>query len=513
MRLTDASIEVRPRPAWEALDLGILLAREHRGLLMASWALVTLPLLALLSALLWDYPGAVMVMFWWLKPLYERLPLLIVSQALFGATPTLGQALKAWPATLRRQWLPSLTWRRLSLVRSFTLPVQQLEGLAGDEHRRRLGVLCQADMRAARCLTLVGMHLEMVLYIGLILLLYALIPAPLTDDVDWTGLLQGFGQPLWLDHLLNGLYALALIAWEPVYVTCGFTLYLNRRTRLEAWDIELVFRRLRQRLAGSASALLLGASLILCGLPATGWAASVEPEATPDSPRLTHQPLTSEQSRETIKQILQAPPFSNPETVSGWRVAESPQAEAEPAQPPSGSGPDWLNGLLKGASLIARLIEVLLWGLAISLSVLVLWRYRQWMQLFVVPIGMRKRPVRPTAPASFDTPPVAECLPEDIATQVQALWASQPREALGLLYRALISRVARDYQLPISGADTEEQVLERINRLDHPALSAFSQELTGHWQNLAYGHRLPGTDVQQRLCDTWRQLFDHRSRP
>lgn len=510
MRLTEACIAVRPRPAWEALDLGILLAREHRGLLMTSWALVTLPVLALLSLLLWDYPLVVMLLFWWLKPLYERLPLLIVSRALFGATPTLKEALKAWPATLKSQWLPSLSWRRLSLVRSFTLPVQQLEGLGGTERSRRLSVLCQADMRAARALTLVGMHLEMVLYIGTIMLLYMLTPQPFAYDMDWLGLLEGSQQKLWVDHLLNLLYALALIVWEPIYVACGFTLYLNRRTRLEAWDIELVFRRLRQRLASTVASLLLGTTLIIASLPSSSWAASVEHEAGPDSPRLTHQPLDSQQSRQAIEQLLDKPPFKNPETVSGWRFIED-EPQAEPARERSVE-PAWLRWLLEGAGLVARLFEILLWGLAIGLLVLLVWRYRQWLQLFVSPLSKRKR-VIPAAPQPlFGLHVSADSLPDDVAASVQALWASQPREALGLLYRALLSRLISDYQLPLSQADTEEQVLERIARLNRPALSAFSQELTGHWQNLAYGHQLPDADIQQRLCDGWRQLFDGGAR-
>jgi len=71
------------------------------------------------------------------------------------------------------------------------------------------------------------------------------------------------GSWLWLEHLSNLFYALLLCVWEPVYVACGFSLYLNRRTALEAWDIELQFRRLRQRLGGSAYALLLGFALLL----------------------------------------------------------------------------------------------------------------------------------------------------------------------------------------------------------------------------------------------------------
>lgn len=94
MRLTDASVAIRPRNPWEALDLGTLLAREHRVLLMSSWAIVTLPVFALLSVAFWDNPSVAILLFWWLKPIFERLPLLILSQALFGSTPTLEQALK-----------------------------------------------------------------------------------------------------------------------------------------------------------------------------------------------------------------------------------------------------------------------------------------------------------------------------------------------------------------------------------------------------------------------------------
>ena len=68
MRLTDASVAIRPRTAWEAIDLGVLLARRHAGLLMASWAAVTLPLFVLLTALLWQYPTIAALLFWWLKP-------------------------------------------------------------------------------------------------------------------------------------------------------------------------------------------------------------------------------------------------------------------------------------------------------------------------------------------------------------------------------------------------------------------------------------------------------------
>ncbi|HBZ99145.1 MAG TPA: DUF4129 domain-containing protein, partial [Pseudomonas sp.] len=72
---------------------------------MLSWAAVTLPVFGLFSLLLWQHPSVALLLFWWLKPLFERLPLHILSKALFGETPSLRESLKAFPGLLRQQWL------------------------------------------------------------------------------------------------------------------------------------------------------------------------------------------------------------------------------------------------------------------------------------------------------------------------------------------------------------------------------------------------------------------------
>src|SRR5476649_2533932 len=86
MRLSDATVVIRPRITWEAMDLGVLMSQRHRRLLMTSWAIVTLPTFAVLSLLLWDSPSLAVFIFWWLKPAFERLPLYILSKTLFGET-------------------------------------------------------------------------------------------------------------------------------------------------------------------------------------------------------------------------------------------------------------------------------------------------------------------------------------------------------------------------------------------------------------------------------------------
>lgn len=529
MRLTEAQVEIRPRNSWEAIDLGVLLARQHRGLLMTSWAIVTLPIFLLLTVVLWDHPSLAVLLFWWLKPAYERLPLLILSQALFGAPPSLKEALKAWPRILKPQLLASLTWRRFSLSRSFILPVQQLERLDGPLRTQRIAHLGQGNLRVARCLTSVGSTLEMCFGMSLVLLFYAFIPQQVELDWSWRSLLQTGSDWNWLEHLNNAFYALLLILWEPIYVSCGFALYLNRRTTLEAWDIELTFRRLRQRLVGSAYALLLGTSLVFCFTPQAAMADELAKESTyscplppldlpqaeehlaaPDAPRLLTQPLTSEASRSTINAVLNSPPFKNPKPVSGWRLPDH-QPEANKKTDTTGGAPQWLArvmvNLLSAGKTLAAVFEVVLWILITLAAGCIVWRYRSWFSTFVSRDKRKPQTLHDAPRQLFGLQVDAKSLPDDIASAAERLWSESPREALSLLYRALLNHLLTDYQLPLRSADTEGQVLEQVAALNQPPLHDFARELTRHWQRLAYGHELPARDVQKHLCEGWRRLL------
>jgi hypothetical protein len=508
MRLSDATVVIRPRSTWEAMDLGVLMSQRHRRLLMTSWAIVTLPIFALLTAIFWDSPTLAVFIFWWLKPAFDRLPLFILSKSLFGETPTLKQALREWPRLLKPQLLASLTWRRLSLSRSFVMPVVQLEGLHDHAREQRLQVLLQRNAGAAQWLTIIGVHLESALWIGLMVLFYLLLPQQIELDWSWQTLITAAVQDWrWLEHLINAFYVLVLMIWEPIYVACGFSLYLNRRTVLEAWDIELVFRRLRQRLSTTALPLLLAAILWVPG-PQHVWAA--EPVITPDSPRLLDQPLTSQASKDSIKALLEQPPFKNKETVTRYRFGEE---KPETKTPDDRKTPEWLKALLalldsQRFGFLATLIEVLLWGAVIGGVGLLVWRYRDWFQAFVSRRpSLKSKVARPIPQQAFGLDLNRETLPDDIATSAESLWQTDPRAALGLLYRALLSHLLHDHHMALKTADTEGEVLQRVEQLQQPALLAFSKTLTGHWQNMAYGHRLPPAHSQQELCDGWRTLF------
>jgi hypothetical protein len=240
----------------------------------------------------------------------------------------------------------------------------------------------------------------------------------------------------------------------------------------------------------------------------TVWAA--EPLISPDSPRLLDQPLTSQASKDSIKTLLEQPPFKNKESVTRYRFGEDKSADTTSGDSKT---PQWLEALLKlldnqRFGFLANLIEVLLWGAVIGGIGLLIWRYREWLQAFV-----SRRPAltiniaRSVPQQAFGLDLKRESLPADIATAAENLWQSNPREALGLLYRALLSHLLHDHHIALKPADTEGEVLQRVEQLQQPALLTFSKNLTRHWQNMAYGHRLPAAHLQQELCDGWRTLF------
>lgn len=511
MPLSRAEAALRPRSPWEAVDLGVHLVQRHAGLLLGSWALLTLPLLAALSLLLWRWPSVALLLFWWLKPAFERLTLHVLARALFGATPTLGQALRAWPGLLRGELLASLTWRRFSLSRSFTLPLSQLENLHGQARRQRLQALGWRS-GVARWLTILGMHVELVLWSSLLVLIYLLLPDQLRDPITLVGAVLRPPQQelLWLEHLSNAFYALVLVVWEPIYVACGFSLYLNRRSELEAWDLELAFRRLLERLGQASLAVLLVLGLGLSPAPALAEQAAPavdsascplpsEENPGPQAPRLTQQPLNSSQAQTEIRALLDKPPFHRVEERFDWGWSERQDAEPRASRRP----PEWLQS-------VAQLVEVLLWSLLV-VAALLAWRYRDWLRLFASRV-QRSPQADAAAPAQlFGLAVDPHSLPDDLPSAVEQLWLQDPRAALALLYRGLLSHLLHERRLPLKAAHTEGEVLALVQGLGDAPLAAFAARLLDAWQALAYGSQPPPADLGPALCALWRQLHAART--
>src|SRR6056297_1272900 len=164
MDLEKGAARLRPRSAYEAVDFGFLFAREHYWRLVGTMLLRAVPVATLLAIVFPRHVAWLGLLMWWCKPVGERALLFALSRALFGDRLSIRETIGSFAAYEKRDWLLTLTLRRLSPTRSFDLPVTLLEGSQGRERAARLGILHRGPMPAAAImLTFVLLHVEVAL--------------------------------------------------------------------------------------------------------------------------------------------------------------------------------------------------------------------------------------------------------------------------------------------------------------------------------------------------------------
>lgn len=239
MRIDSLQLRMRPRSPFEAADLGIRLCQQNWRSVYACHAAVAVPVLALCIATREIAGWLPAILMFCAKPWLDRVILFVLARAAFGQRSMLADLWSAQRQVLWSQFLLSWTWRRLSPWRAFTQPVYQLEGLRFGQRRQRLAVLRGAYRGPAWLTASAFATAESLLVIGLVSLAVWLAPTPR----DSTLVLQGIGNvgPV-ASWLLPSAYAAVVLFLEPFYVSTGFAMYLNRRSELEAWDIEQELR-------------------------------------------------------------------------------------------------------------------------------------------------------------------------------------------------------------------------------------------------------------------------------
>jgi hypothetical protein len=483
---------VRPRSPWEAVDLGILLVRAWWRPIMTSWFAVTFPFFLLLNLVFYRHPIVAISIFWWLKPLWERPILHIISRGLFGEVPTLRQTLRNFAKEAGRQLFASLLWRRFSPTRSMDLPVTQLENLKGNVRDKRLRLLHNTLSNAAFWLTFVCMHIEAVLMFGVLFLLVMLVPQGV--DIDWRDMLRGENQNFLL--LQNVVIYLAISFVAPFFVAGGFSLYINRRTQLEAWDVEIGFRQIRNRLLG-VKAISAAASVLVCALLVS--TAFIRPVLAEENAVSTER----QSSAKIIKDIMRSEEFHQIET---FRVLKGFDDLDEKDKKEQEFGfPRWLLNIIRW---LARSAEAILWSAVIVLILLFAHKYRYWLLQYVPATLHRKRELAERPKTLFGMAVDKESLPGDIVGQVELLWESNEyRSALSLLYRATLANLIENYGVQLSESHTEKECERIIKRQVAGEVGQYFSELNRYWCCLAYAHKLPDKGKILGMCQQWKQYF------
>jgi hypothetical protein len=340
---------LRRRCGWEACDSGVLLWRRNFPPL---FLFPGIPILALAS-LPWffgDLPLFVPCLaLWWLKPLWDRLVLHVVSVRFFEPGSSPGRLFSGLRRTLLAGLFGDLLWRRFSPWRAARLAVRVLERAKTERrnlrrsYRQRISSLAGGGLGFCVFLTVFGLALESVVFAG--------------ETAFCFSLWQMFGPPLYmempelLEHFapfLLALYGMNLALLEGLYLCMGFGLYIRSRAEVEGWDIQLLL----QKAASSAAARNSASRILPVLLFVCVFSAPVFPEDGPPAPEAPPVPIPMEE----LEEVFASPDFGQwRETwqIRGKKDSMPRETPGEPITLP----PDWKK---KTKELLARGLRLVL---------------------------------------------------------------------------------------------------------------------------------------------------------
>ena len=485
------TVSVRPRSGWESLDLGFQMARQWWRQAWGIWLTLYVPAAAVALMVFSNKFHAVLVL-WWLKPMFDRAVLHGLSRLVFGERAGVTATLRSAGEWLRPGLISALTLRRFEWARSFQLPVTSLEKQTGKSARQRRVILGSRLRGTGVWLTVICLHFEMIAVFSLIALGSMLIPS--AGDIpgypnNGVGDLGFRGLMSW--GLTEAIcYAAAVSLIEPFYVAAGFSLYLNRRTILEGWDIEIRLRQIGNRLQSVATSTLTALCVAILAATADGTA-----YAAADTPA----PNAAEQ----IAEVLSDPDFDQHREISRWRALE-PQ---EPGVEEPSRFKQFLQNL---ALLLADISQGLLWIAMAAVVVILFLALRHY-----VPDPRNRKPQSDTETTNlFGLNIAPESLPPDISAIASRLAGEgQMREALSLLYRGALSTLVHRHRMTIHAGTTEGECERSASSVLNTASAGYFRTLVATWQQLAYGETRPDQVQVNELCRDWDDHFGSQPGP
>lgn len=499
MNLDNVTVELRPRSEWEAADLGARMVRRDARTIYATWFAITLPLVSLtiIAILFTPYASYAGILYWWLEPMTDGPILHVISRRLFGEQT-------GFRATMRE--LGRITWRnkifllppyRFHFARSIAIPVTQLEELSGSARRTRAKVLNTRIMNFGTGITVAYQHLFLALYFGVLLIVYALVPTSAQDTLgsDWMSLIfDESKRSTYVIQLL--LFYIAQSALHPWFVGGGFGLYINCRTRLEAWDIEVAFRRMVLRRAKGVASM--ASLLMIVSLALVPDIAIAQDDVNIDEGFSGFWEET--EVTEAMSKVLDSDAMSTSEETTVWRAIEKPVEESDTEVP------EFDFGVFENITLLMSfVVEIWLWLAAAALIFLLYMTRDIWLPFLE---DLRTAPEKPRRVILSGGEITADTLPTDIPAEVRKLWTeNKKRKALSLLFRGSVFYAVTQHGVRLPQSATEGACVDAVNNGSNQDLSAYFEKVAMAWVLIAYGFREPGEDAVMQLCTDWPRHY------
>ncbi|THB72992.1 MAG: hypothetical protein D6B28_04490 [Gammaproteobacteria bacterium] len=566
MHIDKIQAKIRPRSNWEAVDLGFLMANKWKANIYMVWFLVTMPFFVLSNLLFHDDMTWFILVFWLFIPIYDRFVLLVVSRRLFDEKITVVEVIRVAPRLIFKHFFKHLTYYRFDPARSFNLPVWFLENLSGSKRSARARILKISASGTASTLTTACSMLVFFFYLSILASLISFIPGlNLFGDIfrdSFENIIAMYQSQNWYVQLFaNSLFYLAISLVEPFYVCAGFALYLNRRTELESWDIELSFKNLRNKLeekdrkfemAGVATkasklAVIAVTTCILALTPVVfpsesyantqGVENPTKRGGTCKAPRepvfengvkrsfecidweeKLNEPANNRAEKE-LRALLSEEKYNKcsvvtkferipekvdtPDTKSIWEKIWEYFFGDDDKEREKDDDSDEIS--------FANIFEIIIWtlvGIGIVYLLVQLYKYREGLIEFFSPSSESNEDI-PTEIFGLDITP--ESIPDQLSDEVLKLWEEgEHLKALALLYRGYLSKMIHTFNAEIRASYTENDCLNSarkvVTRNSH-LISLFSQ-ITDLWLKAAYAHRLPSDASVIDCCRSWRLSFE-----
>jgi hypothetical protein len=473
MRLDEVTAEIRPRSDWEAVDLGLAMVRRDFWRCLTVWWLAVLPVFALCAWLLWDLPALWLLVFWWAKPWGSRMVLFEISRRLFGEKPTWKAALREVPRAWVRRFPYRMLWARLSPWLPLTIAVEDLEGLRGKAYSQRSSQVTRRGESAMMWIYLIADVASC--WFGLAILMIVIMFIPEGQDGGWKLAVETWNPDMPTDIPVViirtvSLCVMAAMSLTDVFVTgCGFGVYINNRTWVEGWDVELALKRLGRRLTRVVAVIV---AVCFLTVPSRGME---RPEPSP---------------AEVMKEVKAHKDFK-------VHIVK----DREPRKRTSSwKWPGWLS--FGNVSWLGDVFVVGAVALLVGLIVWLVWISRNAFR--GKGGGGGDVTIAPRARVVMGMEVSRESLPRDIPSAALALWREgRHHEALGLLYRGAISMAIDVGRVEIQESDTEGDCVRRVEGAGAAAHPEYFRGLTRVWTALAYAGMTPRDPEVESLCRGW----------
>jgi hypothetical protein len=495
--LNNLQIALRPRNNWEAFDLGRSLLKANLLSIYKPWLALTLPYTMLMFLLFKSHPFWGFFAFWFFLPIFERLIIFDLSRIIFGERPSFKRSVREFPKELKKGFFSLHFMWRFSFSRSFMMPIWQLEGLKGQQRKKRLRVL-SGSSTISNCAWngFMYLHIEQLVGAGLLTICYLFIPVEIKGDIpskifDLDSFVYWLEQlPSWLSFFVYMVTALAMILIRPFYVAGGFTLYICRRMVLEGWDIELQFRSLAERIqeknlmGNRIISFLLVAFIFFCP-------SSIQAQSSEVNREL--ETIMAEEEFNEYKDVKKRQ-FKDLDTgFLDWLFNGTEEEET------AENNFDWIS--------MAGFFKVLFICMMAGALIWLIWK--------IVAIVMEERKLGRVSSRTksevvkfMGLDVSEESLPDDIIQEVSLLLQKRDiRGAVSLLYRGSVFQFL-EAGLKLRSSDTEMDCLRRLESFGEQEKKQFFNELTNIWLKTAYAHDLPERSLCEDLCRRWTALFE-----